>query len=101
MVTTGMVRILTHERVFPDPTPPHAALAFVRALLTSPGVEMLPVGPEWPAIERLCTEHRLRGNAVTDAWIAAAIIDHHEHLVTFDRGFRRLLPKRQLTILEP
>lgn len=101
MVVAGVLRIVTHDRIFPDPTPPRSAVAFVRALLALPGVDMVTIGDEWPAVEQLCLEHRLRGNDVTDAWIAAAIIDHHERLVTFDRGFRRLLPKRQLTILKP
>jgi predicted nucleic acid-binding protein len=48
-----------------------------------------------------CTEHDLTGNGVPDAWIAAAVHANHEHLVTFDRGFARLLARRELTILDP
>ncbi len=44
-------------------------------------------------------EKGLSGNAVPDAWLAASVIGLGEHLVTFDAGFRRLLPRRQLTVL--
>jgi hypothetical protein len=43
---------------------------------------------------------RLQGNFVTDAWIAAATEALSEHLVTFDRDFRRLLSDRDLTVLQ-
>jgi predicted nucleic acid-binding protein len=100
-VSVGMLRIVTNARVFGDPTPLPAALAFLRAVLAAPGVEMAAVGPEWPLVERLCKTHRLSGNDVTDAWIAAVVLDQHEHLVTFDRGFRRFLKASELTLLKP
>lgn len=99
-VVVGTVRLVTHARVFREPTPIAAAVAFVQALLRAPGVEVLPLGAEWPAVARLCETHRMAGNDVADAWIAGAVLDHHEHLVTFDRGFRRLLPRGQVTVLE-
>jgi hypothetical protein len=41
----------------------------------------------------------LRGNAVSDAWIASAVRLTGNHLVTFDPGFTHLLSKGELTIL--
>jgi predicted nucleic acid-binding protein len=41
----------------------------------------------------------LKGNLVTDAWIASSVEAMSEHLVTFDRDFERLLPARDLTVL--
>jgi predicted nucleic acid-binding protein len=41
----------------------------------------------------------LHGNLVTDAWIAAATEALSEHLITFDRGFKRLLSRRDVTVL--
>lgn len=101
MVASGMVRLVTHPKVFPEPTPTAAALAFVDAVRTAPGVETATVGGEWDAFADLCRAHVLTGNAVPDAWIAAAVRHHHEHLATFDRGFRRLLDPGSLTILDP
>ncbi|GAB5537482.1 MAG: type II toxin-antitoxin system VapC family toxin [Rubricoccaceae bacterium] len=101
MVAAGTVRLVTHPRVFASPTPTPDALAFVQAVLDAPGVEIPGLGDEWAAFVDLCQTHALTGNTVPDAWIAAAVRDHHEHLVTFDRGFRRLLPQNRLTVLEP
>lgn len=42
----------------------------------------------------------LQANLVTDAWIAAATQALSEHLVTFDRDFKRLLAPRDLTLLD-
>lgn len=58
------------------------------------------VGEEWPEVERLCTQHGLTGNAIPDAWIAAAARHHHLHLVTFDKGFRKLLKPSMVTVLK-
>lgn len=101
MVAVGVVRLVTHPRVFDDPTPTDDAVAFVEAVLARPGVERPALGPEWAALAELCRTHSLSGNAVPDAWIAAAVRDRHDHLVTFDRGFRRLLPPASLTVLDP
>lgn len=101
MVATGVVRLVTHPKVFPDPTPTDDALAFVDAIRTAPGVETPALDAEWATFAELCRSHALTGNAVPDAWIAAAVRHHHEHLATFDRGFRRLLDPRSLTLLDP
>lgn len=100
MVTAGFLRLVTHPRVFVEPTPAEAAHAFVNSLLQTEGVELLKLGEEWPLLEPLCQEHRLTGNAISDGWIAAAVLARHECLATFDRDFKRLLPSRQLLLLE-
>ena len=100
-VAAGFLRIVTHPRIFEEPTPLDAALAFVRALRAAPGVEEPPLGPELARLEALCARHDLRGNDVPDAWIAAVVLDRVDLLVTFDRGFRRFLPPTQLTVLDP
>ena len=99
MVVAGFLRLVTHPRVIVKPLPVKAAIAWVDELLGIAGVEMPEVGREWPIMKRLCTESRLAANAVPDAWIAAAVIATGGHLVTFDRGFRRLLGRGQLTLL--
>jgi len=99
MAIAGFFRLVTHERVFPDPTPLEAAVAFIDALLSAPGVDVLALGTEWETLKRSVLDEGLTGNAIPDAWIAAAVRANNAHLVTFDRGFRRLLGKRELTIL--
>ena len=99
MVASGFLRLATHPKVFVQPTPPEDALAFLHALLSIPGVEMLPLSGEWTHFAALCAEHRLTGNAIPDAWIAASALHHHLHLITFDKGFRRFLKPGRLTVL--
>jgi toxin-antitoxin system PIN domain toxin len=101
MVVAGFVRLATHPRVFREPAPTQAALAFVDSLLAVPGVELAEVGREWPAFNRLLRQHSLGGNDVSDAWIAAAVQTLGENLATFDRGFGRLLGRHELTLLSP
>lgn len=100
MVASGFLRLVTHPKVFIEPTPINAALAFMRAILDSPGVILLSLGKEWPEFERLCAEGSLTGNAIPDAWIAAAARINHLHLVTFDKGFRKLLKPSTVTVLK-
>jgi toxin-antitoxin system PIN domain toxin len=99
MVGAGFLRLVTHPKVFVEPTPVTAAQAFLRALLDTPGVFMPPLGGEWRSFDELCARHGLRGNSIPDAWIAAAAQSHHLHLVTFNKGFRRLMKASLVTVL--
>ena len=98
-VIASFLRLVTHPRIFVEPTPTENAIAFVDALLKCPGVEMPEGGREWPALRELCRAHALAGNDVPDAWIAAHVKTLHGHLVTFDRGFARLLGRGEVTVL--
>ena len=82
---------------------PHhrAALEWLEgALLNADGVELVRLGDEWPLLEPLCRQHQLRGNAISDGWIAAVVLARQDCLVTFDRDFVPLLPPRRLVLLE-
>ena len=39
------------------------------------------------------------GNAISDGWIAAAVLARRDTLVTFNWDFLALLPRRQLLVL--
>lgn len=101
MVIASFLRLVTHPKVFPDPTPMSEAVGFVEALLAVPGVAQPTLGTEWPVLRELCTGKKLAANDVPDAWLAAAVIDQGEHLVSFDADMRRLLSRSQLTRLIP
>jgi uncharacterized protein len=99
MVMTGFLRLVTSPRIFSDPDTIGDAISFLDAILESPGVELVICGQEWPLLRNTLLTLSLRGNLVTDAWIASSVQAHSEHLVTFDRDFTRLLPARDLSIL--
>lgn len=90
MVAAGILRLATNPRVFVVPTSIEAATAFLDSVLSVPGVDMPERGREWPTFRQRCRDHSLAANAITDAWIAAAVRTLGSHLVTFDRGFTQL-----------
>ena len=101
MVLASFLRLVTSPKIFKMPTPIDEAIAFVEALLATSGVYLATLGPEWPLLRTLCVDRRLAGNAVPDAWLAAATLQLGEHLVTFDRDFRSMIDRAHLTLLEP
>lgn len=101
MVLASFLRLVTSAKIFRVPTPVDEAVVFVDAVLASPGVQLAPLGPEWPTLRRLCIDKQLGGNRLPDAWLAAATLHLGEHLVSFDRDFRKLLGRSRFTLLEP
>lgn len=100
MVVAGFIRLVTNSRVFVQPDSIGDAVHFVDALVGSAGVELHAGASEWPLLREKLLAGAWHGNAVTDAWIAAATEALSEHLVTFDRDFRRLMQPRDVTVLE-
>lgn len=98
-VLASFLRLVTHHKVFAEPTPVVAAIAFVDALLAHPGVVMLAAQDEWPKLKKLCLDLKLSDNDLPNAWIAASVLQHKETLATFDRDFVRMLPAKQLLLL--
>jgi len=101
MVAASFLRLVTNSKIFVYPTPVKEAVGFLDALVTKPGVEMPALGAEWPLFRQLCVEKKLTANDIPDAWLAAAVLQLGEHLVTFDADFRKLLRRTQLTVLVP
>jgi len=101
MVLTSFLRLVTSPKIFQVATPIEDAVAFVDAVLASPGVHLAPLGPEWSILRQLCFEKKLCGNDLPDAWLSAAVVHLGEHLVTFDRDFRKLLARKYFTLLAP
>ena len=99
MVASCFMRLATHPKVFVEPAPLKAAQAFLRTVLDMPNVIMPILSEEWTLFEKLCAQHKLSSNAILDAWIAAAALSHHLHLVTFDKDFRRLMKPSMVTVL--
>ena len=100
LVLTSVLRLVTSAKIFVQPTPVADAIAFLDAILAWPGVRLAPLGAEWPGLRRLCRDKQLAGNDLPDAWLASAVVQQGEHLVSFDRDFRKLLSRSQFTHLK-
>ena len=101
MVLASFLRLVTSPKIFRLATPIDDAMAFVDALLAAPGVQLAALGPEWAKLRQLCLDKQLGANDMPDAWLAAAVLHLGEHLVSFDRDFRKLLGRGQFTLLAP
>ena len=100
-VMASFLRLVTNARVFATPAQTPQAIAFLDALIASPGVAILDTPASWSALRQLCLEKNLSANAIPDAMIAVAVVQNKEVLATFDRDFLRLLPPNHLQLLVP
>jgi uncharacterized protein len=100
VVVSGFLRIVTHPKIFSAPSAIQEAMAHIDALLTLPNVYLLEAQPHWFNFKQLCVNKSLTGNAIPDAWIAATVTQLNEHLVTFDKDFKKLVARSQLTVLK-
>lgn len=90
MVGSGFLRVVTHPRIFRDPTPLADALAFVEAVRSSPAsVDVVPGERHWSIFTGLCAATSARGNTIPDAFLASIAIEQSATWVTADRGFAR------------
>jgi len=100
-VLAGTIRVLTHPRVFVNPTPLEDAFAQVAALLGADGVVRTTPGPRhWETVERLCRAADARGNLVVAAQHAAVAIELGATWVTLDRDFARFPGLRWVSPLD-
>ncbi len=100
VVVSGFLRITTNPRVFSQADDVADAIAFIDAVLATPGAAAATIAADWPALRALLLRLGRGGNVVTDAWIASSVQSCSEHLVTFDQDFLPLLPPRDLTVLQ-
>jgi hypothetical protein len=70
------------------------------AVMAAPGAQLASLGPEWPMLRQLCLGTQPAGNDRPDVWLAAAVEQHAEHLVSFDRDSKTLLPRARFTHLK-
>ena len=101
LVLSGVLRVLTHPRVFHPPTPNEAATAFVDALLAQPAcVALRPGNGHWRIFRGLTETLRLTGNRVPDGYHAALAIEHGCEWITLDRGFTAYPGLRVVNLLD-
>jgi uncharacterized protein len=100
-VLASFLRIVTHHRVYREPTPPDVALRFCDAVLGAPAAVPVRPGPRhWSLFTGLCRAVGARGNLVPDAFLAALAVEHGATWVTTDCGFARFPGLRWRTPLD-
>lgn len=100
-VLASFLRIVTHHRVYREPTPPEVAIQFCDAVLAAPAAVPIRPGPRhWSLFNQLYLTVGARGNQVPDAFLAALAIEHGATWVTTDRGFARFPGLRWQTPLD-
>ncbi|MGM0385837.1 MAG: TA system VapC family ribonuclease toxin [Actinomycetota bacterium] len=100
-VLAAVVRIATHPRIFRTPSTPSDVLEFAASLASAPAALLVRPGPEhWLIFTELVAQHRLRGNDVPDASLAAHAFELGASLVTLDRGLSRFAGLRIVNPLD-
>lgn len=90
VVLSGFIRLVTHPRIFAQPTPLREAFLVAQDLRSAESfVPLAPGERHWSIFERLCAETEARGNLVTDAYLAALAIESGSELITTDRDYSR------------
>jgi toxin-antitoxin system PIN domain toxin len=90
-VSMAYLRIATHPAIFAHPLTPADAMANIGALLDRPHVRPLgEIDGFWEVYRRTTRDVTVRGNLVSDAHLAALLLQHGvTTLWTHDRDFRK------------
>lgn len=90
LVLSGFLRVVTHPRIFKQPSSPSEAMRFATQVRTPPNrVRITPGASHWDIFTRLCSQAGAKGNLVPDAYLAALAIEHGCEWVTTDGDFGR------------
>lgn len=90
LVLSGFVRIVTHPAIFNPPSTVELAVSFANQIRQHPRCANVAPGPRhWDIFTTLCSESRVTGNSVPDAYLAALAIESGAEWITADRGFAR------------
>ena len=76
IAASDFVRIVTHPRIFREPTPTRIAIEFINALVDSPATMLVEPGERhFTIFTGMCRDLELRGNTVPDAYLAALALE--------------------------
>jgi hypothetical protein len=90
LVLSAFVRIVTHPRIYPDPTPLERALDYAGQLRQHDSCFLVsPSERHWEIFDRLCRVAGAKGALVTDAYFAALAIECGAEWITADRDYSR------------
>ncbi len=90
LVLSGFLRVVIHPRVFREPSPLSAALAFAAEVRNRPNcVVVAPGERHWTIFTRLCRETEAKGNVIADAYLAALALESGSDWITTDWDYAR------------
>jgi toxin-antitoxin system PIN domain toxin len=90
LALSGFIRVVTHPRIFREPSLLDRALAFAADLRDRPNALSVAPGPRhWEIFTRCCRECGVKGSLVTDAYFAALAVESGCEWVTTDRDYAR------------
>jgi hypothetical protein len=89
-VCSGFLRIVTNHRIFAEPTPQEQGIQFVESLLSLENCRVVEPGDRhWRIFSTLLRDSKATGNLISDAYLAAVVVEHGLELVTRDSDFRK------------
>ena len=90
LVLSGVVRVVTHPRIFDRPSSPDEALGYVEHPRSVPTTVEVGPGPRhWSIFTSLVTSAGCRGGLVADAYLAALAMENGCEWISTDRDFAR------------
>jgi toxin-antitoxin system PIN domain toxin len=90
MVWWSFLRLSSHPRVFPVPTPVPEALDFITAVRAQPGHISVEAGDtHLDCLRAVCEDGDATADLMPDAVLAALAEEHGGEVVSFDRDFAR------------
>ena len=90
LVLSGFLRVVTHPKIFEEPSSLKMALSFINQLRLQPNALCISPGNlHWDIFQNLIETSNAKGNLIPDAYHAALAIESGSEWVTTDKGFKR------------
>lgn len=90
LILSAVIRVTTHPKIFNKPSSVDEAFRFTTFIRTHPScIAIVPGEKHWEIFQTLCKKAAVKGNLVTDAYLAALAIESGAEFVTTDRDFAR------------
>ena len=90
LVFSSFIRITTNPKAFKYPSPMEEAVRVADHFLKhESSVVLRPSVSHWDLFTKLCATPAVRGNLVTDAYLAALAMEHDCEWITTDSDFAR------------
>jgi uncharacterized protein len=99
-VLSGFLRVVTHPRIWHQPSRAETALGFAEALRGAPNAVPIAPGPRhWGIFSGLARASRARGNLLADAYLAALAIESGCEWASTDGDYARFVGLRWINPL--